>query len=399
MTTKIHKLLLSTGIVMSIALFTMTYAVAEGTEDVKLQQISDAVPASITKYEYMSIDGNDLTQKIQNNEPIKFNFEGTTYTLKMSETPIRSPDSKAYLTSNGERVEVPKEKFTVYKGTISGDVDGKARLFVTEYGVSGIFKTPEKQFYLDTLKRYDQSFDKTDHIMYNRADVEFEMDLGNDFVIPQDRQPPTQTASNLRIQNSILPAADAQTLLTFDVITDCDKEFYDINSSSWQSRSALAIADMESTMEDAIDITFDIVDQDCVTDTSDLTSTDPDVLLPDLADRWDGIGTSRDGVQLISGKDLDGSVVGIAYKGGMSSNSWSYSIVTEMPTSVQQGILGAHEVGHNGYGEHDDADNTWDWGCFCYKHTIMYDTIDSNSFEQYSSTNYNAIRTEAESNL
>jgi hypothetical protein len=74
-------------------------------------------------------------------------------------------------------------------------------------------------------------------------------------------------------------------------------------------------------------------------------------------------------------------------------------VVTNVGGSYLQGLLGAHEFGHNLLGDHDDADETWDWGCFCYQQTIMWPTLLSSQIEEFSTDNYNAIRAEAADNL
>ena len=183
----------------------------------------------------------------------------------------------------------------------------------------------------------------------------------------------------------------------------CDEGFYDIHPGSWQSRSWLVIVDADAVMEDAIDITLDVVAQECDTDGSVFSSTtvcDDPGILRELKSHWENDSTSRNGVQLVTTRNFDNSAIGCGYILGISDpEDWAYTAVKAGHTSHLQGVLGAHELGHNMYGEHDDADSWWDWGCFCTKSTIMYHTLSSNTIDEYSSTNYNTIRTEAEAEL
>ena len=70
-------------------------------------------------------------------------------------------------------------------------------------------------------------------------------------------------------------------------------------------------------------------------------------------------GVQRDVAQLFTGRNLDGSVIGIAYPGGICTN-FGYNLVQNYGNLGCATDLSAHELGHN-----------WSAGhCSCGGHTM-----------------------------
>lgn len=339
---------------------------------------------------------------------IQLTYYNTIYNLDLIPSPIRDENSKAYLTTEGQRIEIPREDYMRYQGIVRGDPSSAVNIIINQEFLMGSIQTNEHNLRLDTLRAYDGTSPYNRHIIFDEKDIEFELNVANDVVKHESVSTPKKNITYNVMPNNenfIIPEASAQTVYTFDVITDCDEEYYDLYPTTWQSKTAMVIADAEDTMETAADITYNIVDQDCVSDSSTLNTSDAEDLVVQLQLRWKNDPTTREGVQLISGKnnledDEENPVVGIAYMLGLDNPELTgYSVVTNVGGSYLQGLLGAHEFGHNLLGDHDDADETWDWGCFCYQQTIMWPTLLSSQIEEFSTDNYNAIRAEAADNL
>lgn len=86
------------------------------------------------------------------------------------------------------------------------------------------------------------------------------------------------------------------------------------------------------------------------------TSTDPNGLLVEFQNYWNNNHplTSRDVAHLFTGKDLDGTVIGIAYIGAVCNNTIAYGLVQAdfSDTFACQTDLSAHELGHNWNAQH-----------------------------------------------
>lgn len=158
--------------------------------------------------------------------------------------------------------------------------------------------------------------------------------------------------------------ASGGTVLT-DVSFESDFEFYDDNN-----RSVTETADDIETVMLIID---DIYRRDVriayvinhiivwTTENDPYTHTDPADLLDQFRDYWRDRRPhlQRDVAHLMTGRDLDGNVIGFAKIGqvcnphagyGISQSSWSTNM-------VRRAALTAHELGHNWDAEHCDGDN------------------------------------------
>lgn len=92
----------------------------------------------------------------------------------------------------------------------------------------------------------------------------------------------------------------------------------------------------------------------------------------------------RDAAQLFTGKNLDGSVIGIAWLGGICSRNWGYSVVESncsfsCSTFACKTDLSAHELGHNW-----EADHCGGSDCFprCLNHTMNCSLRCANQFHE-----------------
>jgi hypothetical protein len=98
------------------------------------------------------------------------------------------------------------------------------------------------------------------------------------------------------------------------------------------------------------------------------SSTDPNTLLNQVRNQWEFNHSSvhRDVTQLFTGKTIDGSVIGIAWRGQAGTTticgSWGYSVVESdcnfsCNTFAAKTDLSAHELGHNWGADHCTCGN------------------------------------------
>ncbi|MCH8210501.1 MAG: hypothetical protein IIB99_03920 [Planctomycetes bacterium] len=167
----------------------------------------------------------------------------------------------------------------------------------------------------------------------------------------------------LQLQGNLgdLPAgggsATGTGLQTTDIAFDADREFFLLNGSSVPA----TVADIESVMakledvyERDTDITYEITVMVIRTSEPDpYSSTDPFTLLTQFRNTWNTAPESsirRDVAQLFTGKNLNGTVVGIAWVGTVCNvGAFGYSLVQSrfsFNSDLRAG-LSAHELGHN----------------------------------------------------
>lgn len=198
------------------------------------------------------------------------------------------------------------------------------------------------------------------HIVYQSQDV-----LPTEFICDvEDENPPQPVADDgidSRLNRPEPPGGrDSVPTLVTEISFDADVEFFVQNGSS----VAATVDDIETVMVgvDAIyrtEVNISYVVNRIVVRTSEpdpYTATDPGDLRGELRSHWEDaprVDLERDVVHLMTGKNLDGTVIGKAFIGGLcghdtpfhreyglSQSRWS----TAMAFRV---ALTAHELGHN----------------------------------------------------
>ncbi|MCC7171353.1 MAG: IPT/TIG domain-containing protein [Planctomycetes bacterium] len=147
----------------------------------------------------------------------------------------------------------------------------------------------------------------------------------------------------------------ATTTKVAEVAFDCDYEFFVANGSS----VAATVTDVETVMNavDAIyrsevDIAYELTLVVVrTTNTDPYTSSDSGTLLNQFRNHWTSQFSSvpRDTAHLMTGRAVDGNVIGLAYVGVICNGSYGFGLSESRFTSnaVYRASLTAHELGHN----------------------------------------------------
>lgn len=175
------------------------------------------------------------------------------------------------------------------------------------------------------------------------------------------------------------------------VSTDADPEWYAKHGEQSNAVIASIINSAEAMYDRQLGIRFRIVKQHVYTTSSPYTSTDSGALLRmftgNSANRTNlgsGGGSFDDDVDLkhlFTGKDMDGSVIGIAYIGTVCvAPSLAYGITQDYIDGANFGIF-AHELGHNFGAFHDVSD----------RGGLMYPSISLPPSDRFSDVSLNEI--------
>ena len=142
-----------------------------------------------------------------------------------------------------------------------------------------------------------------------------------------------------------------KSLWVTEIGVDCDYPFHNTwgGTSGASARVATVLNTMNAEYEDEVNITHlittVIVRSSSASDPYEGTS--PDGLLLQFKSEWatNQTGVQRDVAQLFTGRNLDGSVIGIAYPGGICTN-FGYNLVQNYGNLGCATDLSAHELGH-----------------------------------------------------
>ncbi|MGE4197281.1 MAG: M12 family metallo-peptidase, partial [Phycisphaerales bacterium] len=144
------------------------------------------------------------------------------------------------------------------------------------------------------------------------------------------------------------------TLYTAQLATDADWEYFqDYGGTTWVSQRISAVINtMNVQYERDVNITH-VISQSVIRTTSadPYTTTDPATLNAQIQTAWNGMAGTRDVIQLFTGRDIDGSVIGranaigsICSAGNGASNCYVQSDFNGNFMSAAD--LSAHELGH-----------------------------------------------------
>ena len=148
--------------------------------------------------------------------------------------------------------------------------------------------------------------------------------------------------------------------------TDADPEWYARYTDTANAEIAATINAAEAMYQEQLGIRFAVVRQHLYTDTSPYVSTDPSALLTSFrtnAQNPRNLGVNPttfdddvDAKYLFTGKELNGTTVGLSYVGAMC---WSprdaYGLVQNVSRELNISVF-AHEMGHTLGAQHDTSD-------------------------------------------
>jgi hypothetical protein len=190
--------------------------------------------------------------------------------------------------------------------------------------------------------------DASDPVLYRLEDVEA---TGTCAVADTAAAAVTALSSDLEA----FVTAAAQAALFIDVAVIADRRFTRDQSDAMGRAVALFNA-VDGIYSEQVGVAINVVDVDLRTDNGPLTSSDAGELLDQLADWAATRELDNPGlIHLLTGRNLDGSTVGIAFIGTLCSESAGVSL-----SEIRNGsfaidtVLIAHELGHNFGAPHDN---------------------------------------------
>jgi len=137
--------------------------------------------------------------------------------------------------------------------------------------------------------------------------------------------------------------------------TEADYEYFQKYGANTNAR-ILSMIDSLNGIYSAFNVRFQVVHQRAWSTANDpYTKTAPEPLLIEFKDKYYAYRTTVPGfnssnpalTHLFTGKNLDGNVIGIAYKGVVCNSSYSYGLTSDFSSQNAVMLVAAHEIGHN----------------------------------------------------
>ncbi len=289
-------------------------------------------------------------------------LSGERVSLELTRHSLRSDGFQVLVPDlSGELVRHEVAPPRTWAGTALDRPGSVARLSISPSGtLTGFVRIDDVEWIVQPLVELFSASSPALHAIYRTGDVlEHDGTCGNDDIAPEDRlhTPPSSDA-----RASGLPP------VVCEIAFDADVEFYQRNGSNVDS----TVDDIEAIMnaveliyERDTNVTYEITTVIVRTGEPDPYSTNsPSGLLSQFQITWNTQLESirRDIAHLMTGRNLQGSVIGIAQLGVVCSENAGYGLSESRFSSNFNSRVGltAHELGHNWNSPHcNDSPPCW----------------------------------------
>lgn len=292
---------------------------------------------------------------------VPITLDNVSYTLVLDRYSLRSADFRVLVAGpDGTLRAAPVPDPQTYRGALLERPDSRSAASVTGGQLAALIVCDDAAWGVQPLTHVQPDADPALHVVYRLQDLRpIGGVCGVDF-LPPVAEPEAGVGGGAA---GGFPTRGGCTQIC-EIAFDADVEFFQRNGSSVPA----TVADIENVLngvetiyERDVNITYQvttvIVRQ---AEPDPYTSTDPGTLLSQFQSEWRNhqSGVVRDVAHLMTGKELDGGVIGIAYLGVVCSTSQGYGLSqSRFTTNLTRRVgLTAHEVGHNWNAVHCDGD-------------------------------------------
>lgn len=239
----------------------------------------------------------------------------------------------------------------IYRGSVVGVANSWVRLTQSGERLSGMIWDGVEMYVIDSADEIAEALRTTPSgvdshpVIYRLADAKFDGQCALDPIAT-----PLNDYQGLVGHLQELLAATRQ--LNFAVVADA--QFVQTNSDP---RGAI-VARMnvvDGIFSEQVGVHLNVSEIRLLTNNGSLTATNPGTLLNQLSAFAGGSGFTNPGLtHLFTGRDLDGSVIGIAYLSSLCSARFGVGLSETRGTGTVGALTVAHEVGHNFGAPHDN---------------------------------------------
>ncbi|HEY3244157.1 MAG TPA: M12 family metallo-peptidase [Phycisphaerae bacterium] len=322
---------------------------------------------------------------------------GRNVVLDVEPYSLRAENFRLLAQVNGSLIDVAPEPPATYRGFVQGEPDSSVAVSIRNGNVTGTIDVPSAGITYAIQPITDQipEADKSVHVVYRFDDpLDRRGTCGVDPAFLQMNPPPADT--------DIPEGSGVYT--TCQVAFDADFEFYQQNGSSIPNTTAdieNVFNSVDAQYDRDVDIRHVITTIIVQTNVSDpYTSFEASTLLSQFQNYWNAnhANVVRDTAHLMTGRTLNGTVLGVSYLGTICFLGSSYGLsASHFTTTFSRRVdLTTHEIGHAWNAPHcENAGTGFCTGCCTSPTYTMCSFLDfsvRNEFCQGSKDVINAFR-------
>jgi hypothetical protein len=327
----------------------------------------------LSRYHLLALDPDAVRAEVRATGRFTLETPEVTFEVALSPHDLRSASYRAQDTGAGgvtRTVDKRRPATKTFAGSAVGVVGSSARFTLDEGKLTGLILTPGEWYYVEPLSNYSAAGGPADYVFYRGSDVNM-AEAGTCATSLAEKVASAadgvagKAAETAAVQNRMIQLA-----------TEADYEFVNALGGAANANTEIlsVMNQVEGVYQNEVGLAFEVVYQHTWSANNDpYSSTAASAMLDEFRNHWNSsfTGVQRDIAHLWTGRDMDGSTIGIAYTGIVCANgSYSYGISQRYTVQPGKYILTAHEIGHNFSASHSDAQS----GC---TNTIMGSSVGS----------------------
>jgi hypothetical protein len=321
---------------------------------------------------------------------VAFDTLGRHFDLNLEPNDLFTPDSRVLWVGDGAAIEqAPSNIF--YRGEVAGQPGSWVRVTLQDGVLNGVIWTPEEMYFVRPARRFSASAPASAMVAYRLSDTS---DEGPPVSCGIEHEPLSSSLKSFGAAAAALggSAADAGTALATgsfeqaDIALVGDFEYYSSHGANSATDMQAILNLVDGIYRSELGVTLRVTTTVVYTTSSDPFSgtTDPLSLLVEFSNYRNQVSSpvyAADLAHLFTGRDLSGSVVGIAYLPGLCSKPYGVGLSQDVGNTNDLLVkLVAHEIGHNFNAPHDDSSS-----CTLHPNTyIMNPYLYGGILEQFS---------------
>ncbi len=303
----------------------------------------------LQKYEMVSLDPANVARKARGEGRLTIEAGIDSYDVVLEPRDLRAADYRAVETlEDGSTRELPAAPVNTFAGHLAGENGAVARFSIDDNALSGFVMVGGDRLFVEPLSTFSLAGGPTDYVVYRGSDIRPEAEVG-----ACDDTAAGQLQSAVDGVAGKVSDAQGNGLTVVRLATDADNEFVSqVGSAQAANDQILSIMNqVDGVYEAEAGITFQIVLQNSYASADPYSpTTNSSDLLSEFRTVWNASHreVSRDTAHLWTGKDLDGSTIGLAYIGVVCrAPDHAYGLSQYNASVPQRYVLTAHELGHN----------------------------------------------------
>jgi hypothetical protein len=377
----------------------------------------------VKRYFVTSLDTIDIMHKVDRGVPFSITIGKDTVQIRVEPDQILDEDT---IIIEEHRQGEPSRRTLGKSPTFAGsvvDTEGKSdvRLFITKDVLAGYVLHAGSWWFVEPMRRFRIDANPSDYVVYRTRDLRFKLNLEDDEVPIKEEQ---FSPNNIPDGAGYLPDSSSSTPVptptahtvgpSIGIALVADGEYYDITKwlgGQWYQEQLAVLNVVNGLFKKNLGCWF--IPRVFICSRNDMPSCNASRLLDQLEDcvkkLWadlrpvqNRISKGTEVAHLTSGKNLDGSTLGIAWRPGVYSLSqhqlfWiggGGGFGGPPNLMFENMMIMSHELGHNFNGVHVEADkwcvSHFIW-CWDYERSLMWPTFydDNNAWISDGSKNAN----------